>query len=54
MMKCAKYYFNDDGIMVPGTLVQRAFSRVFIPYCAHCGWSKQKITKANKHLLVRK
>ncbi len=53
-MKNASYYFNDDGIIIPGIIVKGIFSRTFIPRCACCGWSKQRITKQNKHLLIKK
>ena len=49
-----KCYYNDDGILIPGILVKGFLHSTFVTRCGCCGWTKQRITKANKFRLVKR
>lgn len=47
-----RVFYNDDGVDLPGLLVQRPFCRpVFFPFEAACGFDSQIIYKENKALI---
>lgn len=48
-MKVTRMCYNDDGVLIPGVLVERALRKpVFFSIEPRCGWSRQSITKAEK------
>jgi hypothetical protein len=52
-MKASRCFYNDDGVLIPGILVTCLWQSVFYPTTTKCGWSEQKITYANKHLIQK-
>lgn len=43
----------DDGILIPGVLIERLFRRpVFYSADARCGWVSQVIYKENKDKVI--
>lgn len=53
MIKHVRCSYNDDGIYVPGILVTCLWTKMFYPYDTNIGWSSQKITHKNKHLIKK-
>lgn len=51
-MKTIKCEYNDDGILIPGVLISFLWMKKFYPNDKSCGWTSQKITNKNKHLIV--
>lgn len=50
-MNVTQVYLNDDGILIPGHLIERSAHRpVFYPFNPRCGFSYQYIT--DRSLLV--
>lgn len=50
--RVTRVFYNDDGVELPGLLVQRPFRRpVFFPFEAACGFDSQIIYKENKALI---
>ncbi len=48
-MKIKRVSFNDDGVLIPGILIKRAFRKeIFFSMEIKCGWDSQVITKAEK------
>ena len=51
-MKITRMCYNDDGVLVPGVLVERALRKpAFFSTDPRCGWSRQSITKTEKRNL---
>ena len=50
-MKIYRCHYNDDGTFIPGVLFVSLFNKTFYPHDSNCGWSSQKITSKNKHLI---
>ena len=51
--KIIRCYYNDDGILIDGSLVIYGFSRTFYPADSSCGWDEQKITLKNRKNIVK-
>lgn len=50
--KVSRVFYNDDGVELPGLLVQRPFRRpVFFPFEAACGFDSQIIYMENEALI---
>lgn len=50
--RVTRVFYNDDGVELPGLLVQRPFRRpVFFPFEAACGFDSQIIYKENEALI---
>ena len=48
-MKTTIMYYNDDGTMVPGILIERFLHKpVFVSMKPECGWIRQTISKDTK------
>lgn len=52
-MKTTRMYYNDDGIMIPGVLIERFRHKpVFVSMNPECGWNSQTISEATKKNLL--
>lgn len=52
-MKVSKAMFLDDGVSVPGVLIERFLCKpVFYPFDASCGWHSQIITKSKENKVI--
>lgn len=52
-MKTKKAFYNDNGSLVSGILIERFFHKpVFYALEEECGWSSQVISKRNKEMLI--
>lgn len=48
-MKVSKAYYNDDGILVEGHLIERFMRKpIFYPFDPRCGFTCQRISKRDK------
>ena len=52
-MKTIKCEYNYDGILIHGVLISFLWMKKFYPNDKSCGWTSQKITYKNKHLIVK-
>lgn len=51
-VRVSRVFYNDDGVELPGLLLQRAFSRpVFFPFEPSCGFDSQIICKEDETLI---
>ena len=52
-MKTTRMYYNDDGAMVPGILIERFRHKpVFVSMKPECGWTRQTISNDTKKNLI--
>lgn len=50
--KIIRCYYDDDGVLIDGSLVCYGLSKTFYPASPECGWDEQKITFKNRKKII--
>lgn len=51
-VRVSRVFYNDNGIEIPGLLIQRGFARpVFFPFDTACGFDRKVIYKKDRAFL---